>query len=314
MTVSVALALYNGEKFIEKQLDTLRLQTVKPNQVVLCDDGSSDNTVNIVNEYIKKYSLGDSWKVCKNPQNLGYAKNFYHAMDLCDGDLIYLCDQDDIWKNDKIEKMNKVMEENPNISLLMCKGGVIGADDEELHGMMIKKADETEKVTKISVEDIIRIFDWTGMLMCVRKEFFEQRKSIISEISAPHDFVLALSAADCEQFYVYDYVGAYHRRHDNNAANEEHRISKILNLKRKIRDIDNYNGYLYNVANSNIEIQKNSMNMLEERLIKSQQRKQALEEKNIRKLFKLYFSDDKKMLRPISFLCDTWLVLFGRID
>lgn len=314
MTVSVALALYNGEKFIEKQLDTLRLQTVKPNQVVLCDDGSSDNTVNIVNEYINKYSLGDSWKVCKNPQNLGYAKNFYHAMDLCDGDLIYLCDQDDIWKNDKIEKMNKVMEENPNISLLMCKGGVIGADDRELHGMMIKKADETEKVTKISVEDIIRIFDWTGMLMCVRKEFFEQRKSIISEISAPHDFVLALSAADCEQFYVYDYVGAYHRRHDNNAANEEHRISKILNLKRKIRDIDNYNGYLYNVANSNIEIQKNSMNMLEERLIKSQQRKQALEEKNIRKLFKLYFSDDKKMLRPISFLCDTWLVLFGRID
>ncbi|MEE1244507.1 MAG: glycosyltransferase [Acutalibacteraceae bacterium] len=313
MTVSVALALYNGEKFIEKQLDTLRLQTVKPNQVVLCDDGSSDNTVNIVNEYINKYSLGDSWKVCKNPQNLGYAKNFYHAMDLCDGDLIYLCDQDDIWKNDKIEKMNKVMEENPNISLLMCKGGVIGADDRELHGMMIKKADETEKVTKISVEDIIRIFDWTGMLMCVRKEFFEQRKSIISEISAPHDFVLALSAADCEQFYVYDYVGAYHRRHDNNAANEEHRISKILNLKRKIRDIDNYNGYLYNVANSNIEIQKNSMNMLEERLIKSQQRKQALEEKNIRKLFKLYFSDDKKMLRPISFLCDTWLVLFGRI-
>lgn len=314
MTVSVALALYNGEKFIEKQLDTLRLQTVKPNQVVLCDDGSSDNTVNIVNEYIKKYSLGDSWKVYKNPQNLGYAKNFYHAMELCDGDLIYLCDQDDIWKNDKIEKMNKVMEENPNISLLMCKGGVIGADDRELHGMMIKKSEETEKITKISVEDIIRIFDWIGMLMCVRKEFFEQRKSIISVISAPHDFVLALSAADCEQFYVYDYVGAYHRRHSNNAANEEHRISKILNLKRKIRDIDNYNGYLYNVANSNIEIQKNSMNMLEERLIKSQQRKQALEEKNIRKLFKLYFSDDKKMLRPISFLCDTWLVLFGRID
>ena len=314
MTVSVALALYNGEKFIEKQLDTLRLQTVKPNQVVLCDDGSSDNTVNIVNEYIKKYSLGDSWKVYKNPQNLGYAKNFYHAMELCDGDLIYLCDQDDIWKNDKIEKMNKVMEENPNISLLMCKGGVIGADDRELHGMMIKKSEETEKITKISVEDIIRIFDWTGMLMCVRKEFFEQRKSIISVISAPHDFVLALSAADCEQFYVYDYVGAYHRRHSNNAANEEHRISKILNLKRKIRDIDNYNGYLYNVANSNIEIQKKSMNMLEERLIKSQQRKQALEEKNIRKLFKLYFSDDKKMLRPISFLCDTWLVMFGRID
>lgn len=314
VTVSVALALYNGEKFIEKQLNTLRLQTVKPNQVVLCDDGSSDNTVHTVKEYIRKYALTDSWKIYENSRNLGYAKNFYHAMELCDGDVIYLCDQDDIWKKDKIEKMNAVMEENPHISLLMCKGGVIGADDKELHGMMIKRSGETEEITKISVKDMIHIFDWTGMLMCVRKDFFDRHKSVISGISAPHDFVLALTAADCGQFYVYDYVGAYHRRHGNNAANEEHRISKILNLKRKLRDIEHYNGYLQNIANSNIGIQEDSMRMLKERLEKSQQRKQVLEEKSIQKLFHLYFSDDKKMLRPISFLCDLWLVLFGRMD
>ena len=244
MTVAIAIALYNGEKFIEKQLDTLRLQTVKPDQVVLCDDCSTDNTFNLVEEYINRFSLQDSWKIYKNEENLGYAKNFYHAMELCDCELIYLCDQDDVWREDKIEKMNSVMEKNPNISLLMCKGGVIDAEGEDLHGLMIKKAKETHSIMPITVENILRVFDWTGMLMCVRKNFFDTRKDIISKIRAPHDFVLALCAADCNEFYVYDYVGAYHRRHSNNAANEEHRISKLLNLKRKLRDIDNYNNYL----------------------------------------------------------------------
>ena len=313
MTVSIAIALYNGAKFIEKQLDTLRLQTVQPNQVVLCDDGSTDNTVDIVNDYIDRYSLQDKWKLYKNPENLGYASNFYHAMQLCDCDLIYLCDQDDIWREDKIEKMNRVMDENPHISLLMCKGGVIDANGEDLHGLMIEKAKETGSVTQISVEKILHTFQWTGMLMCVRKTFFDERKDIISKISAPHDFVLALSAADCNQFYVYDYIGAFHRRHDNNAANEEHRIMKNLDLKRKIRDIDDYNRYLSNVAYSKIQIQKDNMDMLKQRLIKSEHRKEALLQKSLIKILKVYFSDKEKMLRPVSLLCDIWLVLFGRM-
>ena len=206
LTVSVAIALYNGEKFIEKQLDTIRLQTVKPDQVVMCDDCSKDNTFKVVEEYINRHSLQDSWKIYKNEQNLGYAKNFYHAMELCDSDLIYMCDQDDIWKPDKIEKMNMVMENNSHISLLMCKGGVIDADGDDLHGLMIKKAKETGSITQVSVEEILRVFDWTGMLMCVRNRFFAERKDIISNIKAPHDFVLALSSADCGSFYVYDYI------------------------------------------------------------------------------------------------------------
>lgn len=314
LTVSVAVALYNGEKYIEKQLDTVRLQTVKPDQVILCDDCSKDNTVEVVRKYIEKYSLQDSWKVYKNEENLGYAKNFYHAMELCDSELIYLCDQDDIWKNDKIEKMNAIMENNSHISLLMCKGGVIDAEGEDLHGLMIKKAKETEQLSQISVENIMHVFDWTGMLMCVRKTFFAERKDIISNIKAPHDFVLALSAADKNCFYVYDYVGAYHRRHSNNAANEEHRISKLLNLKRKLRDIGSFNSYLSNIAESDIQIGEKSMDMLKKRLLKSQQREHALQEKDLGKLLKVYFSDKEKMLRPISFICDIWLVLFGRMD
>ncbi len=313
MTVSVAIALYNGEKFVEQQLETLRMQSVKPDEVILCDDCSTDNTVCLVNDYINKFSLQGKWKLYKNEKNLGYAKNFYRAMELCSGDLIYLCDQDDIWKTDKIEKMNKVMQQHPETSLLMCKGGVVDAVGHDLHGVMIKESKESEAITKISVDTIVQIFDWTGMLMCVRREFFAERKDIICDIRAPHDFVLALSAADCEKFCVYDYVGAFHRRHDNNAANEEHRISKILDLKRKLRDINNFNEYLIQVINSQIQLQEKSMEMLKQRLLKSQQREQALKEKSLKKILKVYFSNGREMLRPISFLCDVWLVLFGRM-
>lgn len=312
MTVSVAIALYNGSKFIEKQLDTIRTQTVPADQVVLCDDGSNDNTVQIVNDYINKHALGNNWKLYKNEKNLGYAKNFYKAMGLCECDLIYLCDQDDVWKTDKIEKMNKIMEENPLISLLMCKGGVVDANGEDLHGLLIKKSEETNEIRPIFIDELFRVFDWTGMLMCVRKSFFDSVKDGITSINAPHDFVLALCSTDKESFYVYDYVGAYHRRHDNNAANEEHRISRLLNLKRKLRDIDNYNGYLSAIAASNINVKSKTMEMLKQRLLKSQQRKDALKEKSLKKILKVYTSDKENILRPLSFVCDLWLVLFGR--
>ena len=82
MTVSVAIALYNGSRFIEEQLDSLRTQTVMPNEVIMCDDGSTDNTVEIVKAYIEKYNLQENWKIYINEKNLGYAKNFYHAMNL----------------------------------------------------------------------------------------------------------------------------------------------------------------------------------------------------------------------------------------
>ena len=93
MTTAVAIALYNGEKFIYKQLESIRTQTQEPDQVVLCDDGSTDNTISIVNEYIEKYHLQNKWKLVKNDKNLGYARNFYKAMSMCTADLIFLLEK-----------------------------------------------------------------------------------------------------------------------------------------------------------------------------------------------------------------------------
>ncbi len=311
MTVGIAIALYNGARFVEAQLDTLRLQTCPPDQVVFCDDGSKDDTVAIVQSYIEKHSLQDRWQLHINEENLGYAKNFYRAMSLCHTDLIYPCDQDDLWKSDKLEKMNAIMASHPEIALLLCKGGVIDAEGGALHGLLIEESKETGALTAISPTDILRSLSWTGMLMCVRKDFLRNWEKTLYPVKAPHDFALALCASDSHAFYTYDYIGAFHRRHDNNTANEEHRIGKMLNLKNKLRDMGMYTLYLEQLAQAALPLSETTLSMLAHRLEKARAREQALRQRQAGKLIKVYLSDRSGLLRPVSFLADLWLLIFG---
>lgn len=97
--ISIAMATYNGEKYLKEQLDSIYNQTYKNIEVIVCDDCSNDNTVKILEEYKNKYGL----KYFINKVNLGYVKNFEKAISLCNGDYIALSDQDDIWLPEKLE-------------------------------------------------------------------------------------------------------------------------------------------------------------------------------------------------------------------
>ena len=98
--ISIAMATYNGEKFIEEQLDSILAQTIKDFEIVICDDCSNDRTFFILEQYAKKYPL---IKLHKNTKNLGFRENFLQAINLCTGDFIALCDQDDIWNEKHLE-------------------------------------------------------------------------------------------------------------------------------------------------------------------------------------------------------------------
>ena len=110
MKVSVCMGIYNGEKFIEKQLQTIYLQTRRAEEVILCDDCSTDKSIDIVKDFIGRNGLEQTWKVYQNTENKGYPGNFFYAMSLCTGDVIFLADQDDVWVERKIEDMLRVME------------------------------------------------------------------------------------------------------------------------------------------------------------------------------------------------------------
>ena len=109
--ISVAIAAYNGIDYISEQLDTIRTQTLPPDEVIIADDCSSDGTYEFCVDYISRYSL-TGWRACQNPQNLGIHKNFRKVLAECSGEYIFSCDQDDIWKPDKIASMVSVLKEH----------------------------------------------------------------------------------------------------------------------------------------------------------------------------------------------------------
>ena len=99
--VSVAMATYNGAQYLREQLDSLASQTRLPDELVVTDDGSTDSTLEVLADFAK--SAPFPVRIERNPNNLGYAKNFEKAARLCTGDIVFFCDQDDIWHAQKIE-------------------------------------------------------------------------------------------------------------------------------------------------------------------------------------------------------------------
>lgn len=98
--ISIAMATYNGAKYIREQLDSILSQTVQDFELVICDDCSIDETYSIIEEYARKDSR---IRIYKNEKNLGYRKNFEGLVKLCKGEFIAFCDQDDIWKGDHLK-------------------------------------------------------------------------------------------------------------------------------------------------------------------------------------------------------------------
>ena len=107
--VSIALCTYNGAAYLGQQLDTLVAQTYQNLEIVVVDDCSTDNTWDILSGYSTRYP---QFKVYKNEYNLGFVKNFERAATLCTGELIALCDQDDLWLPEKIELQVNTIKDN----------------------------------------------------------------------------------------------------------------------------------------------------------------------------------------------------------
>jgi glycosyltransferase involved in cell wall biosynthesis len=107
--VSIALCTYNGESYLKQQLDSLVGQTYPNIEIVVVDDASTDNTYDILAHYATRYPV---FKLYKNEKNLGFIANFERATKLCTGELVALCDQDDIWDIRKIELQVGAIGEN----------------------------------------------------------------------------------------------------------------------------------------------------------------------------------------------------------
>jgi glycosyltransferase involved in cell wall biosynthesis len=122
MKISVCLATYNGARFILRQLDSVICQLKESDQVIVVDDRSKDETVQLIKN---KYS--NRVEVHVNDQNMGAIKSFEKAIAMAEGDIIFLCDQDDIWEMNKVDKVLKAFREQ-NADLVVHDAYVVDGD------------------------------------------------------------------------------------------------------------------------------------------------------------------------------------------
>ena len=233
MKISVVLCTYNGEAFLVEQLDSIRLQTKSVAEVLIADDRSTDSTVHIIKEYIEKYKLSETWKLNINEKNKGYANNFHDIMMRATGDIIFLSDQDDIWNNDKVEKMAKKMEEMPEIQLLGTEFTPFYSSDHAPQYTKKSKNDNNLYKIEINRKNIFIDNGCEGCAVCVRKNFLHQINKYWFP-GFPHDeFVWKMSL--CYQGCYKWNISLMNRRfHENNTSKQ-----KLHDKNKRIQFLEN---------------------------------------------------------------------------
>ena len=130
MRVSIALCTYNGERYLPEQLRSFELQTVKPDEIVVCDDGSSDQSIALLKEFAAGSSI--PLRIFENGSNLGSTRNFDKAVTLCTGDVILFSDQDDAWMPEKIDLMLKAFRACPEAGYVFSNARLVGPEGDAL--------------------------------------------------------------------------------------------------------------------------------------------------------------------------------------
>ena len=229
--VSVAMAVYNGEKYIDKQLFSIVNQTLIPDEIVITDDSDNDDTYQIIKEYIIKYDK-IKWNYIKNTERLGYCRNFFKALSLTSGDIVFLSDQDDIWDRDKISKMTNCMLHDKNIMCLCSKYILIDKDDNEISGeheysTSDKYNKDIKRFTyfKLGKNEYFKILAFPGFCFAINEKLRKDLNTFLKSIDINkikyHDLIISFLSSRVDAFYIYNEVLNKYRMHGTNAIGIE---------------------------------------------------------------------------------------------
>ena len=240
MKLSVALCTYNGSKFIEQQINSILNQTIKVDEIIVCDDKSTDATVSILKEL---QVANPCIVIIENEINLRSTKNFEKAIQRCSGDYIFLADQDDLWNTEKVAKTLAIFNENPTAEGVFSNADLIDDNGTRLSNKTIWDSVfffEKEMPKPIYFVDIIfkngNIV--TGATLCIKKEV----KSFIfpfSEDNLHDEWIASLLAFRNTLYYSTENLISY-RIHENQQVGMKNldKMEKITRRKRVILGLD----------------------------------------------------------------------------
>lgn len=256
------MTTYNGGLFLKKQLDSILNQTEKVCEIIVCDDGSSDETLQILEEYSKLTNL----KYFVNEKNLGFVKNFERALSLCSGEYIFLADQDDIWYSDKVE----VLVDSIGDNLLIHSDCDLINEKDEVFFRNFKGEMKTHK----DAEDFLFNNVVTGCTSMIHRDLLRDTIPFPSGISY-HDWYLAIHAAYQGKItYTPKSLTGYRQHYNQDTGTGINQASSIIRncwlriLGKEFSSIKSSKSQLSNLKatinefNSDIEFQQKQLEMI----------------------------------------------------
>lgn len=198
MKISVAMCTFNGARYVRDQLDSIAAQTRLPHELVVCDDHSADATCEIVTAFAASAPFPVRLHV--NEQNLGSSKNFEQAIGLCEGDVIALSDQDDIWLPEKLRRIEDCLSGNPDVGLVFTDAEVVDEDLKSLaYGLWESVGFDSRQRRLMRNGRVVDVLlpgrTVTGATMAFRSGFRNLVLDIPTDLSLIHDGWIALLIA-----------------------------------------------------------------------------------------------------------------------
>ena len=273
MKISVAFIVYNGARYMRKQLDSILAQTHGVDEIIVCDDASSDNTKEILEEYKNKHP--NLFFLHYNNKNIGPTKNIEKAIQACTGDIILLADQDDYWEANRVETIVKWFEANPTMNGVFTNGSLMNSKDEldnkyALWDIMsfphktIRSETELNNSLKLYINTVENAV--TGATLAIRNNlpFLKQPFPLIKHLV--HDRWLAMNLVENNNLGILDEKLIRYRIHSKQAiGGKTKNIDKYIELNANLLEGNpNRNNniasfkdlrYILNKIEINLEIQ-----------------------------------------------------------
>lgn len=210
--ITILLATYNGSRYLPDQLSSLAGQTMRPDRIVVRDDGSSDNSLVLVQDWARRNQIDCQTII---GQNLGPAKSFLTMTALAeDSDIFFFCDQDDVWLEDKIERAARWLNQSePSKPLLYASR--LEVVDQALHSLR-----KSELPVHLSFESAACESLLTGCTMAFNGAFRELLRKRLPRTVIMHDWWCYLIASGLEEAGLYydETPTILYRQHSSNAV------------------------------------------------------------------------------------------------
>lgn len=217
--ISIAMATYNGAKYIKEQIESILAQTIQNFELVVCDDNSIDNTFPILQEYAAR---DNRIHVYKNDTNMGFKRNFEKVIGLTHGDYIALCDQDDIWTPDHLSVLySNLVGCGKSCDMVCGASELIDNEGRELGLSLawIEAYDRIEETDNAKIAYTLLFFrnPFQGASMMMRREFINQALPIPDDVFFHDTWLSTLACFRGRMQYINRTVNQY-RYHNNNVS------------------------------------------------------------------------------------------------